>query len=259
MGNTVPLSEDQLQFVTFLHQHYAINGELLTAEKAKEDFGIPKTKFAEWITNEDVKSALDERGIVLSKFHTDPNSWQSKSLTPIQLITANSLLDLADTRTDKKKLQDLGVSTGQYQSWLRDPMFSDYLRTRAELLLGDSLQDAHLALLDRVRSGDTKALTLYYEITGRFISQAGRGNAEAAVINLQQMIIKIVEIIQEEVSNPQEAAKIGERLEALTMGANLAGVQQQVNEVQAVPETAKPRELSTDLKHLVDHGQGVNI
>lgn len=251
----MPLSEDELQFVTFVHQYHAITGELLSAEKAKDEFGFPKTKYMEWMSDADVRHALGERGIDVKKYQADPGTWESKSLTPVQLLTANSLLDLTDTRSDKKKLQDLGVSTGQYQSWLRDPVFGDYLRTRAELLLKDSQHEAHLALLDKVRQGDMKAIAYLNEINGRYVQQ--NGSAQSAVINLQQMIIKIVEIIQEEVEDGPTAVRIAERMEALTMGATLAGIQQEVQEITE-PEVAKPRELTPAMQKLMDQGHGVD-
>lgn len=252
------MNEDLLQFITFIHQHYAMTGELLTEQKAADDFGFTKTYFRQCMADERVQEALEERGIDLKRFHLSPDSWKSKALTPKQLLVANSILDLTDTRSEKKKLQDLEVSTGTYQSWLKDPVFSNYLRTRAESMLGDHQHDAHLALIDEAKSGNIRAIQYLNEINGRFLSQAGKnGNAESAVINLQNMIVRIVEIVQDEVDDPQTQLRISEKLAALTQGNILANGT--APEPIIVPPTAPARQYTDKQKELLDHGDGINL
>lgn len=235
-----------------------MTGELLTEQKAAEEFGFTKKYFRECMADERVQEALEERGISLRDFHVEPGSWQSKALTPEQLLVANTMLDITDTRSEKKKLQDLGVKTTQYQTWLRDPVFSNYLRTRAEAMLGDNQYDVHLALVSEAKAGNIKAIQYLNELNGRFISQAGRnGNAESAVVNLQNMIVRIVEIVQDEVDDPATQLRISEKLAALTQGSILANGAQQDTIVR--PPTAPPRVYTEKQKELLEHGDGINL
>ena len=183
------LNEKEHQFCTFMLQHYLVTGAILSAEAALENFGLPVGTYTACIQNPEVVAALEERGIIFQRLGSD---WSSQSLTAIQLIVANSMLDLVDTRSQKKKLQDLGVSTHTYDAWLRDPVFKEYLMTRAENLLGDNGHEAHLALLDKVRSGDTKAITLYYELTGRYVKETNSNSAAAVLRALLFVLLRLL-------------------------------------------------------------------
>lgn len=252
------MTEKQLEFVTFIHQHYAMTGELLTEQLALEEFGFTKKQFRGFMASDKIQSALLERGIELSKFHLDPKSWQSKALTPKQLLVANSLLDLTDTRSDKKKLQDLEVSTTMYQSWLRDPVFGEYIRSRANAMLKENQHEADRALLDKIKQGDIKAISYLNELNGKFVPQRGNSDQNNQVLNLQSLIVRIVEIVTDEVEDLATAAKIGNRLEALMAGHRIAQSGGSVEQLPE-PEVAQARELSPKMQDLLNEGQGVNI
>lgn len=213
----MPLTSFESDLITFLDQQYQLTGELLTAESAFQNYGIPVGKFKRALENPDFKEALTERGIVFQRF--DKDDWTKESLTPIQLLVANSLLDLTDTRTNKKKLQDLGVSTLQYNSWLRDPVFKNYLHKRAEQMIGDNRHEVDTALLDRVRAGDLKAISYYNEFTGRYTPQRYNGQSN---VDISMLIAKIIEIIGDEVSDPDTLYAISTRLRGLIAARNTA-------------------------------------
>lgn len=236
MSDALPsLTEFELQLVSFLDQQYQLTGVLLTADKALKEFGIPVGEFKRAFEKEQVKNALTERGVVFERFNED---WTAKSLTPIQLLVANSLLDLTDTRTQKKKLQDLGVGTVTYNAWLRDPVFKDYLHRRAEQLIGDNQHEVDTALLDRVRAGDLKAIAYYNEYTGRFTQQS---RTQSANIDVGSVIVKILEIIDEVVTAPSEKREISIKLKQLIAQRQVAsGLMGAVEEDPiVVPEVVK--------------------
>lgn len=214
----MPISDFEDNLITFLHQQYSLTGSILSAEKAYQDYGIPVPKYKSALENPDVRRALSERGIVFERFDVD--DWTSKSLTPTQLVVANSLLDLTDTRTNKKKLQDLDVSTQTYNAWLKDPVFKDYIHKRAQQMIGENEHEVDLALLDRVRSGDLKAIAYYNEMTGRFVPQRATSSMQVDPVNL---VTKILEIITEEVSDPKELMNISNRLKSMIAARTVAG------------------------------------
>lgn len=232
------LNDFESNLVTFLDQHYQLSGELLTAERAFKEFGIPVGQFKAALDNTEVREALVERGIIFERFERD--DWTKESLTPMQLMVANQLLDLTDTRTNKKKLQDLGVSTLQYNAWLKDPVFKNYMHKRAEQMIGDNKHEADAALLDKIRSGDLKAIAYYNEWTGRFVQQRGPANQ----VDVGMLVIRVLEIIEEEVEDPETLVKIGERLRGLIAARNTAnaliGAE---DDAIVVPEVIQVREV----------------
>jgi len=117
-------------------------------------------------------------------------------LSPEQLAVANSILNLADKRSLTKKLQDFQVSPAKYANWKKNPSFNAYLRERSEQLLGDSIADVHLALIDSATSGDVQAIKLLYEVTGRHTQNSKQE------INVQQMLVGVIEAIQVHVRDP---------------------------------------------------------
>lgn len=226
MSNTQSseLTEFEVQLLTFLDQQYHLTGTLLTAEKAYEEYGIPVKDFERAFNNPTFRDSLSERGVVFERLtaYEDNAKWIGKSLTPIQLLAANALLDLTDTRTNKKKLQDLGISTTKYNAWLKDPVFKDYLAARAKQLIGDNEHEVDLALLDRVRAGDMKAISYYNEFTGRYTPASSRQSSSAGNIDIQAILVRVIEIINEEVNNPEEILAISTRLRSLIGANNIA-------------------------------------
>lgn len=223
------LTKEQLEFVTLVHYEYGLKGTYEPKEIQKE-YGYTEEEFRALIETSSVFAALVERGVPrrliegINEIGEQTPVGKQAKLTPIQLIVANTMLDLADTRSTKKKLQDLGQNTATYQMWLRDPNFSDYLKQRAEALLGDISHEAHLALVDKVMAGDLKAIEYYNAMTGRFVRETSSNQGTSSSHDLQAMIIRIIEIIVDEVDDPQTALRISDRLKGLVTGAQIAGV-----------------------------------
>ena len=244
------LTPDSIQFVTIVD--YEFNLKRLTDDLLIEEYGYTKDELESFYADESVKSALLERGINLDQLRPAAVGKHAK-LSPIQLIVANRLLDLTDSRSEKKKLQDCGVTTLQYTAWLADPEFTGYMRERAEGLLGSSQHEILLALMDKVKARDTSAIKLALEVTGRHVSQtsSSTGPSQHDVSNL---ITRVVEIIIDEVEDQPTAMRIAERLQGLVIGAQVAGVMAPPPVV--VPEIATPREITPQVKEMMDKGLG---
>jgi len=266
------LNEEQLDFVTFICQYHGMYGKLIPVEEAVKTFGFESDEFNELLGNTSVLSALVERGVIkrvasletVSTKSTEPvgevkeePKWLAGTLTPVQLIVANTLLDLVDTRSHKKKLQDLGTSTTQYAAWLKDPVFSQYLRERAEGMLGENQHEAHLALLDKVRMGDMKAIAYYNELVGRYISQpTASQNGNGQPVDFKNLLVKILEIIQDEVNDPDASLRISERFKAMINAQSMAGQMLGEQSQLEKPTIAANRELTPRLKELMQKGEG---
>lgn len=258
-AKTKGLTSAQSEFVTIIDYEWHLKGDI-DAESIKKEYGFTPDEWVSLQNDTTVHAALQERGINVKAVAPDSDialaAGRSK-LTPIQLICANSMLDLGDTRPIKKKLADLQVSSYQYQSWMKDPEFKHYMQERAEGILTDVSHEAMLSLIDRVMSGDLPAIKYYHELTGRFVSQAAVGTGGGgSQHDLQNMIVRIIEIIVDEVDDAQTAIRISDRLKGLIMGQQVASALSNPEIVQ--PEIAQARELTDKGKEMLARGVGVN-
>lgn len=218
------LTDKQFEVINFIEQDYLLNGQIPTSARMEELGLVGKKAYLEWLNDPQFRRNLVARGVSLGENN------KSGALTEEQLTAANVMLDLNDNRSRKKKLSDLKIPTQKWEAWLRDPVFQSYLRARAENLLGDNLHDSHLALVDRVRSGDIAAIKYFNEITGRYI-QAGGNN-----IDLASLLMRIIEIIQRHVTDNDQVSAIADDLLTLASGVGIgisAGSTQRAIEVKA--------------------------
>lgn len=195
----VPLTDEQYEFLNFLEQYWFEYGLIPSQARAKE-LGIPESLFVDSFKSATFRASCRDRGISLRGLEVVGNGteaeWKRYMLTEQQLTIANIMLDFTDTRSQKKKLQDAGIPTALYQSWLRDPAYQNYIRARAENTLTDNQHEAHLALVDRVRSGDMGAIKYFNEITGRYVPSSGDKE-----VNVTLIIMRVLEIIQRHVQD----------------------------------------------------------
>lgn len=187
--------------LNFVEQHWYTKKGMPSPEQIAKGTGFMREFCAVALQSLPVIYALEDRGIIVTNTHP--------VLTTVQLRAANLMLNTKDGRNAKRKLEALEITTAQWEGWLRDPVFQDYITQRAENLLGDSLYEAHTSLLSSVRSGDTTALKLYYEMTGRWSSKT------VGEVNIEFLMMRIIEIIQREVTDPETLMRIGLAFEAL--------------------------------------------
>lgn len=207
----MPLNDKQWELVNFTEQEYLAHGSIPTADRIN-NLGLASPDYWKaFLKDADVRNALLARGIPLSHL----GGGTKGVLTEEQLTAANVMLDLRDNRSQKKKLADLGVPTQKWEAWLRDPGFQNYLRTRAEGILGDNQHEAATALLDRVRSGDTNAIKFYYEITGRHVQNRGDS------VNVPALLMRVMEIIQKHVQDAEVVGNIADEFLTLASGVGI--------------------------------------
>lgn len=259
-SKTKGLSPAQVEFVTVLDYEWHLKGNI-NPDALKAEYGYEDDEWEALSESSVVHAALQERGINVKTIAPDAEVVKAagrSKLSAIQLIVANSMLDLVDTRPPKKKLADLNVSPYQYQSWMKDPEFSKYLHERAEGLLTDVSHEVMLSLIDKAMSGDMKAISYYHEITGRFVQQTTSNTGQGSSHDLQQMIVRIIEIIVDEVDDFDTATRISERLKGLVMGHTIANAAVGTSEAIEQPEIAAPRNMTPRAVEMMKRGVGVN-
>jgi len=220
----MPLSNDQRDFINFIEHwwfsHDDINSKMPTPQNLRDGLNWDNAKVSRHLKDPEVNKALENRGITLADVTL---------LLPEQLAVANSILDFSDGRPQKKKLEELGVTTQRYQGWLKQERFQRYLKQRAEALLGETQHEAHTSLLRNVQRGDLNSIKLYYEMTGRWSSKT------ASDLNIEFILIKVVEAVQKHVKDPVAIQMIAQEL------SGLIGTPQSVDKpveapVKAIPE-----------------------
>lgn len=187
----------QADFNSYIETYYNQQGSLPSLERIKVDFPEKPVRSLQ----EDLKAAavrLETKGYGITK---------KDYLTPEQLAVANSILNLADKRSITKKLQDFQVSPAKYSNWKKNPIFNGYLRERSEALLGESIGDVHLALVDSATNGDIQAIKLFYEITGRHTPNSQQN------VNLQVMLTTVIEAVAKFVKDPEVLQKIAAEIQ----------------------------------------------
>lgn len=223
LESTVPkLSKEQYDLLLYLEQAYWRSSSLPSYEAiVAQGIDLAESVYYEAWINPRFVDALRGRGVPEHLLRTEAGTFKGRILTEQQMMVANVLLDTLDKRSRLKKLTELGVSTGTYNQWLRDPVYRQYCLDRAEQLLLDNQHVAHISLIDRVAQGDLGAIKYFNSMTGRY-----RERQSAAVeVNVQNnygndTLIQIVEIIQRHVKDPVVLSAIGDDILALQRGDN---------------------------------------
>lgn len=200
----MPLTNDQRDFINFIEEwwysHNDINSKMPSSQNIRDGLNWNGAKVAKFTKDPEVNKALENRGITLADVTL---------LLPEQLAVANAILDFSDQRSQKKKLEELGVTTQRYQGWLKQERFQRYMRQRAEALLGETQHEAHTSLLRNVQRGDLNSIKLYYEMTGRWSSKT------VSDLNVEFILIKVVEAVQRHVKDPVAIQAIAGELSSL--------------------------------------------
>ena len=163
-----------------------------------------------WATPE-FREALSIRGIEF-----DPKI----GLTAEQLYAIQILQDPSDRRTVKARLEQVGIPIGKYRAWMRNPVFAHAMSEQAEQNLGDSVQMAINRLVSAADAGDLRAIEKILEVSGRWNPQ------QQEVANARTVVLTVMEVIQEELSDDKEAldrilTKVRGRMNSLSVVANL--------------------------------------
>lgn len=207
VAKSATLSEKHYRLMTFLEQRYLTTGMIPTSEVCVESGVCAASFYLNAFKSTKFVDALAARGISIRGIGKDQDHG---ILTEEQLVAANVMLDLRDNRSQRKKLGDLNIPTARWEGWLRDTAFQNYLRQRAENLLGDNLHESHLALVDRVRSGDVSAIKYFNEITGRFVPRSDEK------VDVNAILMQVLEVLQKHVKDPDTLVAVAEDLLALS-------------------------------------------
>lgn len=173
------LTELERKLINWTESKWFLEGVLPTPEQLRDKFDLGPKQLMAILNKEIVVKSFQGRGMPVI---------EGRTLTPEQITAINTILNTTDTRSEKKKLQDMNISAVQWNGWKQSKQFKEYYRARVEKIFGDALPDVHMALRERAVNGDLGALKFYYEITGHY-----RGNE--AGVDIRMIIERVFEII----------------------------------------------------------------
>jgi len=209
------LTSNEVRILNYCEQVFWESGLLPTPEKVIEDLHCSRQAVNTAFSNETFRTQLAARGI-------DPEALttvgklikESKALTAKQIVCANLMLNLHDKRSEREKLQLIGISSQQYHAWLRQPAFVEFLRKRGEALFQSSDFIAYKSLVTNVKAGDNKALELFFQMRGIW-------NPRLQVdINIDVVITRILEVVSRHVPQATLALIANELEEAVEAEAS---------------------------------------
>lgn len=185
---TDTLTDIEMDLILFVERFHASVGQTPTKEQIQQRYQLNDEVYNTFVANTLVQKSFAVRGI--------PFPAAEDIFSPEQMHAAAAMTDITDRRSDSKKLADLGITTRQWSTWVQDEAFAAYLRDRSERLLENSMYEAHKGLLKGVRNGNVAAVKTYYEVTGRYNS-----NAENQ-IDVRRVLHTFIEVIQRYIKDP---------------------------------------------------------
>lgn len=162
------------------------------------------------LTKEDVMSLLSDeqtqellrmRGITLP---------EESAFDPRSIAAIFAYINPYDTRSLKRKLEDLGIELVEWQGWMRNPAFKGYVMNRTrELFTEDTLAAAQVKIAEGVAKGDIRHLRLYFDIKKQ------EAESSAQIQDTGMFLTKVIEVIQRHVRSPELIRAIAKDFEAI--------------------------------------------
>lgn len=191
----MPLSGKQLRAVTWVEYFFRKFKRLPTEEEIPEDHDGHVD-----FTNEIFCKALSNRGIVVDRNrYLSDEDW---SPTPEQMAALSVISDFNDKRSIRSKLSDMGIALSTYQGWLKDRHFKEFLHEQSSEAFEDSLPLMQGGLLSAVEKGNTDAIRMWLQMTGR------EAEINPQLNNIKLVIARLVESIQFHVKDPAIITRI---------------------------------------------------
>lgn len=212
MPTEIRISELELELVEFIeafHTKYGVYPirDSIEIVLLRAEWSFTDAELDEALESNLLIKSLAARGII----HPSTEKNSTTYLTKEQQAVIAALNNSRDTRSDVKKLNDLGVSARQFSGWMHNKRFTEHMRDSAENMLANSIADGHNALIRGVRKGDTNAIKLFFELTGRY------NPAYENQVNLQEFMMNVIEAIQKHVHDPQILQALAAELQMISV------------------------------------------
>lgn len=149
---------------------------------------------------------LEARGV--------PKPSEVNLLTPEQV---QALMIITNNRGARwnYRLKQAGITVAKWNSWMKQPTFRQAFDNFAEGRLKDAVSEGITALSDNAADGDINAIKLVLEMTGRHNPNGDKQ------VDVQGILLGIVEILQQEVTDVEVLMRVVNRIKGLQTGIGL--------------------------------------
>lgn len=199
LRHRVPTTEE---VTTYLKQKY---------EKEGKNTKITQTSINYYLTRKPVIKALDDRGIPWRQHSQD-------ELTATQVAAAITVMNMVDDRPIADKLDQLGITTVQYQAWLNDPQFKNLVNNLADQNLTNIRPAAITEFTKKINQGDWNAIKYWLETTGEL-----KGNDAP---QSEVLLPRLIEILQKHIKDPEILMAIAQDMKLAAANRTLEVVAQ---------------------------------
>jgi hypothetical protein len=202
------LNEQDIEILFYMEQFYWKNGRLPSVEVVSQTLKIEPPEIRKTWLKDGFQESLVRMGVLS---HVDK---KDGVLTPKQAMLVNMLMNVEDKQSVRQKLAALDITSTQYNAWLRDPVFQEYLKLRTEQLFQFSDHEAYKSLLQAVTNQDVSAIKLFFEMRGIY-------NPRVQIdINIETVIYRVVEIVAKHIKDPIAIEAIARDIESLNLPKN---------------------------------------
>lgn len=198
------LSKNEWDVVSCVEQLWTSKGRFPSLRTISNVTNITQVEVSNALKNPLVQTALENRGIEWSPVSRD------KLLTGEQIATIQLLLDITDRRSMTEKLKSLGVSKPKFYGWKKQPKFIEAYREASENLYGESLPEVHRSVIQEAVNGSYNHQKLMLAISGRWDEKR-----QSEQMNVRFVLMKVLEIIQTHVDNPETLNAIAGEFETI--------------------------------------------
>lgn len=203
-----PLSTEQLEVIAYIEEYWHRNSRFPPVGQIEKNY--PEFDLVNSLTHETFRLALHNRGIKA------PSVGDAVGLTPEQVAAIVTVINIEDKRPRHVKLKELGITPARWAGWLKQVEFKEFLHDMSQTQFDDVLHIAHEGLLKAVDRGDTNAVKLYMELTGRHTPVTETQQ------NLKLILARVVESIQRHVKDPVLLQAIANDFELIMRGERIS-------------------------------------
>lgn len=225
------LSSAEKDLIKFYELQWMLRNHVPTVEEVtqylkKNRPNLRQVSVNYYLTRAPVRKALKDRGIPFEQ-HT------REELTGQQQAAALTIMNFADERPVKEKLDQLGILPTTYYAWLNDPNYRNFVQTLADQNLVNIDPVAKTEFSKKIQQGEAWALKFYLENTGTL---KNNDTPQSEVI-----ILKLIEIIQQHIPDQKVIAAIAnDMIAAFSNRSLLANSNAPVAELTGEYEVSDP-------------------
>lgn len=193
-----PLSDSEIKALDFIELHwhkFDLWPELKDIKEAVPDFNETKAYLKDRFLN-----ALHNRGLpgppverkYISRLEGTKHEDAHDNFSPAQIAVVVTLTDFYDQRSDFTKLKSLGITTTQFNGWMRNREFKQFFNALSRKHFAEADHLARKGLIKGMDKGDLASIKYFNELTGESPEER----------NVQVLLSRIVEAIQLHVKDP---------------------------------------------------------